>query len=73
MIKKRGDGMQKGPGENNPRGPPHTILDSKYPSTFVSIILRARNAKRDDDDSHNTPAAPATPRGGGTNSPSPAC
>ena len=72
MIKKRGDGMQKGPGGNNPRGPPHTISDSKYPSTFVSIILRARNAKRDDD-SHNTPAAPTTPRGGGTNSPSPAC
>ena len=72
MIKKRGDGMQKGPGENNPRGPPHTKFIGEISTSFISLRLRAKIAKRDDD-SHNTPAAPATPRGGGTNSSSPAC
>ena len=63
-VEKKGDGMQKkGPGENIPSGPPH--------NNFVSLILRARIANRDDD-SHNTPASPTTPRGGGTNSSSPA-
>ena len=72
MIKNRGDGMQKGPGDTNPRGPPQSIINRQTSNTFISLIARAKNANRDDY-GHNTPAAPTTPRGGGTNSSSPAC
>ena len=72
VKKKEGDGMQqKGPGDNIPSGPPHNNLVEQASHNFISLILRARNANRDDD-SHNTPASPTTPRGGGTNSSSPA-